>query len=171
MGNRVMSQKAPGKVEIHFTYKRLLRVASNQFAVWIEGEDGSYIRSLYATKFTASGGYKRRENSLPEWVDASHWEEAESAEVDAVSGPTKKPGKITVVWDCKDREGGPVPPGTYVYKVEGSLYWEKRMLWTGTIEVGDKETSSSAEVAYIPEEAKKIKPMIDNVSARYIPMN
>lgn len=164
-----MSQTSPGKVEIYFTYKRLLRIASNQFAVWIEGEDGSYIRSLYATKFTASGGYKRRENSLPEWVDASHWEEAESAEVDAVSGPTKKPGDITIVWDCKDRESRPVSPGTYVYKVEGSLYWEKRMIWTGKIEVGDKETSSSAEVTYIPEQAKKIKPMIDSVSAQYIP--
>lgn len=38
--------------------------------------------------------------------------------VDAVSRPTRSPGRYTAVWDGRDNAGHPVPQGTYTIHVE-----------------------------------------------------
>jgi len=79
---------------------------------------------------------------------------ATQEEIDAVSGATPQSGTVTVVWDLTDRAGKPVPPGTYVYKIEGIIYWENRVLWEGRIDVGGaEETTSMADAIYYPPEA------------------
>ena len=57
-----------GGVEISFIYEKISGSASNQFAIWIEDMGGNHIRTLYATKWTARGGYKSRPDSIPIWV-------------------------------------------------------------------------------------------------------
>jgi len=128
-----------GTVTILYVLDRTQTIASNQIAVWVEDDGGNYIKSLFTTKFGAEGGFKKRPDTLPEWVEKSSWENATPEEVDAVSGATPQSGTISVVWDLTDRTGKPVSVGTYVYKIEGIISWKNRVVWQGRIDVGGGE--------------------------------
>jgi hypothetical protein len=47
-----------GTVTIEYTLHRISRMASNQLAVRIEDTRGECVASIFATSFTADGGYK-----------------------------------------------------------------------------------------------------------------
>lgn len=164
----VAGAAAQGAVSISFDLERIGAIASNQYAVWIEDSSGKYVRTLSATRFAATGGLAKRPATLPTWATASNWVNSPS-DVDAVSTATPGSGSITVVWDCKDNKGQPVPAGTYVYKVEGNNFWANGFVWSGTIVVGQGANLSAATVKYLPDkEAATEKGMlITNVQASY----
>jgi len=167
----VPAQASLGTVTVSYTLHRIPGHASNQLAVWIEGEKGTFVRTLFATDFMARrGGFRLRPQCCPEWVRASGLERLSPAEVDAVSGATQKPGAIALAWDCRTAGGDPVPPGEYVYKVEGNLFWEKRVLWSGRIRVGGSPAFSTATAEYLPDaSAAESGPLVEDVTARFQP--
>ena len=73
-----------GKLTITFDYEKISGRATNQFAVWVEDMDGHYINTLYATRWTANGGYKSRPDSIALWVEKSDIASMQKAEVDAI---------------------------------------------------------------------------------------
>lgn len=158
-----------GAVTIGYVLYAIPGIASNQHAVWIEDASGNYVKTVYATRFTAQGGFKRRPLSLPEWIRVSGWEKASAAEIDAASGATRKAGTVELVWDCTDGRGKPVAAGTYVYKIEGNISWENRVVWQGRIEVGGARNASTANAAYFPAEAAEKGVLIEKVRAVYEP--
>jgi Predicted periplasmic protein len=138
-----------GSLTISFPFERQSGSASNQFAVWIEnGADGEHIRTLYATAFTANGGWKIREQSLPVWVEQFGVKERTSAEIDAVTGATPAPGTLTYTWDGTDESGALVAAGEYRVVVEGSLRWENQVQYTCLLTLEDTEQSGVAEAVY-----------------------
>lgn len=155
---------AAGRVEIRFPFKRQPGLASNQFAVWIEDDRGAFVKTLFATRFTARGGYKKRPQALSTWVRRSALEEPP----DAVSAPTPRSGELSYVWDCRDRGGSLVPPGEYRFFVEGTLFWESLVLWSGRIVIGGPSDRAVATPEY-SSEADKNRSMIGPVEASYIP--
>lgn len=52
----VSNQEASGTVTISFFLNKSPANGNNQVAVWIEDEDGNYIKSLLVTPFAADGG-------------------------------------------------------------------------------------------------------------------
>ncbi len=157
---------AAGSVEISFTYNSRSGMASNQFAVWIEDVNGTFIKSLFATSFTADGGWEKREYSLPVWVERSGV--FSGASVDGVSGATPKSGPQQYRWDCTDADGNPVPKSEYHFFVEGTIYQEADALFSGTIDIVDGETRAEATAEYTNSEAEQ-SDMIEGVTAIYIP--
>jgi hypothetical protein len=121
------------KVEINFVYSIQKGFASNQFAVWIEDAQGKYIKTLYATKFTANGGWKRREHSLPLWVKQSSLAEMSKAQIDAITAPTPKAGKLDFTWDYTDSAGRKVADGEYKIFIEATLRNENHVIYTASI--------------------------------------
>jgi hypothetical protein len=104
-----------------------------QTAVWIESEEGEFIRTLYVSGFS---GYAREvQIVLPVWAATS-----EFADADAVTGASIDVGHHIYVWDLKDASGKEVKQGKYVVKVEAH-YWPsmKYQLASGVIEVGEAE--------------------------------
>ncbi len=160
---------ATGKVTISYDLLRLNRIASNQLAVWIEDEKGNYVKTIYATAFMAKGGYRSRPECCPTWVKAAGWKDAAAAEVDAVSGPTQKAGRITLAWDCRDRSGKPVPPATYVVKLEGTIFWENRVIYEAPVSVGGARVQVKPAPEYSPAAAKDVGEMVKNVVVEFIP--
>jgi hypothetical protein len=156
------------RVEITFVYQRQSGKASNQFAVWIEDAAGQYVKTLYVTRFTAKGGWKRRPQSLPRWVKTSQLAAITSQEVDAFSGATPLSGQLAYAWDCRDAGGMPVPPGTYRYLVEANLRWTGTVLYRGTIAVGGPAQRSVATRTFSGE-AMPEREMITAVAAAYCP--
>ncbi|MGQ9780403.1 MAG: DUF2271 domain-containing protein [Bacillota bacterium] len=161
--------KGRRQVKITYTFHRLPRIASNQYAVWIEDAKGKYVKTLYATGFMARGGYVWRPECCPVWRERAKWAEASPERIDAVAGATPPSGNLELVWDCTDEKGKPVPDGVYLYHIEGNLYWENRMVWTGKIKVGPKPDESAATARYFPEDAAKWGKMIEDVKAVYTP--
>jgi hypothetical protein len=156
-----------GSVTIGYELHRIQERASNQIAVWIEDGSGTYVKTLYATRFTAEGGFHRRPQSLPEWVEVSNWEDASPAEVDAVSGATQKAGAVELAWDCTDKQGKPVPAGVYIYKIEGIVSWESRVVWTGRVEIGGARNASTAQAEDFPAGADQKYVLLEEVRAVY----
>ncbi|MDT8901402.1 DUF2271 domain-containing protein [Anaeroselena agilis] len=164
-----VADQAPGAVTISYELQRMPTIASNQMAVWVEDSDGKYIKTLLVTRFTGRGGYERRPECLPLWRKAAGVGGPPTATVDAVTSATQQPGPHTLVWDCTDSAGRPVAPGSYAYKVEGTLFWAKEILWEGEIAIGDRPSSSQAVVSYLPPGVGEGAPMIDKVSASFAP--
>ncbi len=154
-------------VEISFSYTKQSGFASNQFAVWIEDNNGSFIKTLYATKFTANGGWKKRA-TLPEWVKKSNLENMSKTEIDSITGATPKTGSLTYIWNCTDKTGSPVTNGEYRFIVEANLRGENRIVYTGIIKVGNEQNQSVAKEEFFGNIIKE-KEMIESVKAVYNP--
>jgi hypothetical protein len=118
---------AIGAIEISFNYKKQPGHASNQFAVWIEDANGGYVTTLYATDFTANGGWKLRATSIPDWVKASGV--ADGANIDAVSGATPSAGVQKYTWDFTDSSGGAYEGDKFTVVVEGTLRWDNQVVY------------------------------------------
>ncbi|GHU69603.1 hypothetical protein FACS1894184_13900 [Clostridia bacterium] len=145
-----------GSLTITFDFVKQSGSASNQFAVWVEDANGQFIRTLYATKFTASGGYKSRPDSIPIWVERSG--------VDGVSGATPQTGAFSCVWDLKDSNGITVPQGLYKFYIEGTLRWKNQVLYSSEIEIGDGAQSVTVEGDYTYESSANQPALTDESS-------
>jgi hypothetical protein len=126
-----------GTVEVSFTYNKQRGFASNQFAVWIEDAQGRYIKTLYATKFTATGGWKKRELSVPLWVKQSGLSGMNKSQIDALTGSTPRGGVLRYVWDGTNQAGLAAAAGGYRVFVEATLRNENRVLYTADITLGE----------------------------------
>lgn len=118
------------RLEISFNFHRG-GIASSQYAIWIEDENGKLVRTIYATFFTVKGGYEHREDAIPMWVDKAKPQQMTSAQVDAVTGATPPNGNLVYQWDGRDDKGVRVPAGKYKFFIEGTLHWKSRILYSG----------------------------------------
>jgi len=134
--------------EVSFNFTRQGGPASNQFAVWVEDAAGQYIKTLYATRWTAVGGWQRRPTSIPVWVSRSNLGEKTSGQLDAVSGATGQTGRRTFTWNGTDSGGSLVPPGNYVIYVEGTLRWENQVMFRSTFSVGQGAVPAHTSVTF-----------------------
>jgi len=135
-----------GKMTVSFDYLAQDGYASNQFAVWVENADGAVVKTLYATRFAAKGGYEKRPDAIPLWVARSGV--ATMKDTDAITSATPKSGSLEYSWDLTDASGARVPDGTYRYYVEGTLRWKNSVLFTGEITINTSATSSQASAEY-----------------------
>jgi len=167
-----------GEVIISFDYERQSGSASNQFAVWIEDMDGQLVKTLYATRWTAKGGYQNRPDSIALWVEKSNLASMSKSEVDAISGATPKAGTLSYIWDLTDANGETALPGEYVFAVEGTLRWKNYVLYTGVIEISDVPVTAQAEAAFSFESSDRYAAlttdspenrMIGAVTAQFVP--
>ena len=171
-------QSGSGEVTITFDYQRQSGSASNQFAVWIEDMEGNHIKTLYATRYTANGGYKNRPDSIALWVEKSGLASMTKSEVDAITGATPRAGTCSYKWDLTGKNGGVVMSGKYKFFVEGTLRWRNRVIYSGVIEVGDTPVEIIADAEFTYEGAGRQAALTDNspensmiqaVKARFAP--
>jgi hypothetical protein len=134
---------AAGRLLVTFDYAKQSGHASNQFAVWLQSEEGDYLTTLYATAYIAKGGWKKR-SGIPAWVEASGIKEMSADEIDAISSATPKAGTLTYTYSdpLKDASGNIYEGDKFRVVVEGSLRWENRVLYSCLI---DKATGTVSE--------------------------
>jgi len=169
---------ASGEVVISLEYERQSGSASNQYAIWIEDMDGNYIQTLYASRWTANGGYKSRPDSIALWARKSDLAAMPKSDVDAISGATPRAGTQTYTWDLATNTGGMITTGEYRFFVEGTLRWKNYVLYSGVIEIGDKPVTVQASVDYFYESSDRYAAltgespennMITDVKATFVP--
>ena len=157
----------PGTLTITFDFERQSGYSTNQYAVWVGTPDETVVKTLFATKFTAEGGYEKRPSSLSDWV--SRAVRTGITDPDAVAGATPKSGPVSYVWDCTDERGRAMPPGTYKFFIEytyrvGAGSGASRNTW-GEIEIGGAD--AIAQVWEIPADEPPASNMVTNVKAEY----
>jgi len=163
-----------GGLAVTIDYEKQSGSASNQYAVWIEDIDGNLIKTLYATAYTAKGGWKNRPDSLALWVSKAMG----ISDFDAFASATpKSSGTWSSYWDLTDEAGGVVLPGTYRFLVEGTLRWKNHVIFTGEIEIGGANGIVEAVPEFffagegrqpaLDEDAPECG-MITNVKAEYV---
>ena len=114
--------------------------------------EGNYINTIYATQWTASGGYKSRPDSIALWVNKSNIASMPDYYVDAISGATpKSSGSQSYAWNLKDINGDTVLPGEYKVFVEGTLRWKNYVLYSCAITIDDAPVTVQADVEFIYE--------------------
>ena len=169
-------QRQDDIVAITFDFSKQSGYASNQFAVWIEDANGKLVKTLFVTQFTANGGYEKRPDAIPVWVERSGI--SKDTALDANSGATPKSGSLRYVWDLTDETGARVADGTYTFYVEGTLRWKNHVLFSGAIDLNGETVSAEATAQYtylasedqaaLTDESSE-HAMIQNVAAAYIP--
>ncbi|GHV73626.1 hypothetical protein AGMMS49940_09280 [Spirochaetia bacterium] len=127
------AQSQPVTAELSFSYTRQNGSGSNQFAVWIEDAKGNCVKTLYATRFTATGGWERRPLSILQWVKQSGLANLDKSQIDAFTGPTPQPGKLTYGWDGTNQSGRAVPAGEYRLFLEATLRNENRVVYSAVV--------------------------------------
>ena len=140
--------KTEKKVTVSYQWTRIHTHGSNQIAVWIENTKGKLICTLFATHFTATGGYLKRPVSLSEWTKKSGLKNFTKQEVDAVTGATPSSGKQTLTWNCKDKTGKAVPDGTYIVRMEANILDKDKMFFTGKILTGGKDDQTKGKITF-----------------------
>jgi len=143
------------EVTITFEYTRQSGPASNQHAVWIEDMDGNLVKSLFASRWTANGGFKTRPDSIALWAQAADLANMSSADVDAVAGATPSSGVQTYIWDLTDMNGEPVEIGEYKFFVEGTLRWRNFVLYSGIIPVRIEAVTVQGEAVFHYEASER----------------
>ena len=162
-------------LEVSFDYQKQPGPGSNQYAVWIENEEGDVVKTLFVTSYTTKGrvrgneqpmrGYVKRPNCVPTWVKASKASEKTDQELDAVTGATPQAGgKQTFSWDFSDQQGKKVKDGKYCVKVEATLYQASTILYTGNFSTKDK-AGNIPLTSTLTEPAENHKDMITAVQA------
>ncbi|MBM6865491.1 DUF2271 domain-containing protein [Bacteroides caecigallinarum] len=155
------------RLEISFRFQRG-GIASSQYAIWIEDENGNLVRTLYVTSFTANGGYEYRKDAVPVWVNKAKPQKLSYAQIDAITGATPRNGVLTYQWNGTNDKGNPVSPGSYKFFVEGTLYWKNRIMYSGEfVWGGSGQDSISMEVQHF-NQSKVNENMITELKAFHI---
>lgn len=139
-------------------------------AAWIEDGNGKVVRTLFATKYVATKGYKKQNQALPQWVKKSGVAQLDKAKVDAFTQATPQSGQVKVAWDGKDDSGKDAPDGTYTLVLEATLFQDSDAVYTGTFQKGGKEQTVEMKEKRTkePDQAAN-KDMVTNVKAVYRP--
>lgn len=154
-------------VVITYTWSRIKSFGSNQIAVWIEDIKGNHICTLFATNYTAKGGYAKRSVSLSEWVSKFDLKNVPKEEVDAISGATPKSGKQTLTWNCKDKSGKITPAGTYVVRMEANIKNADKMFFKGEIKIGGNAQQAKGETTFSKPDLASGNVLIKDVLVEY----
>ena len=154
--------------ELSFSYTRQSGAATNQFAAWIEDSQGRHVKTLYATRWTANGGWSRRPSSIPMCVKQSNLSQMPRAQIDAVSAATPTTGTLTYKWDGTDSRGTAVPAGNYTLILEATLRWENQVYYRAPIRLGQGPSTPQVSTEYKGDGAAAERVMIGNVRVQVL---
>ncbi|MDR1955766.1 MAG: DUF2271 domain-containing protein [Treponema sp.] len=163
-----LAAQSSGNVEIRFSYAKQPGSGSNQFAIWVEDAQGQVIKTIYATRFTAQGGWERRPQSIPQWVKQSGLARMNKAQIDAFTAATPLAGILRYQWDGTDQKRVPVPPGIYQVYVEATLRGENRVVYQAQVEIGGGPVEIQAQARYFGT-GEAERNMIGPVTVQYKP--
>ena len=88
-----------------------------------------------------------------------------------ITGATPSTGTHSYIWDGTNDDGNIVADGTYMFYVEGTLYWSSIVRYEGTVSMGDTESSTLDVKAVYTEDTEQNRNMLSNVTADYITEN
>lgn len=127
-------QSAQPHVTLTFTFTRANHYSSNQYAAWVENDQGRLVKQLVITRFAASPQALQRPDSLPYWTKHIKPQLPQSA-LDGVTSATPADGVQTYTWDLTDQTGAAVPDGSYTFHLAGTQNRGQQLEWQACLTV------------------------------------
>ncbi len=159
-------QPAGGTLEISFLYRKAEgAVPSYQTAIWLESEDGRYIKTLFLSEYVSLGGFNHG-YVCPDWVKQAHWDKVEESEFDAVTRPTPPIGSSTLRFDCGERG---ISPGSYRLCIQAHVVEGYNIMYRSNIAVGPDPFEGTPEVFHSPSKHSIASDVLSGVRMRYLP--
>lgn len=157
-------------VTISLIYNKQTGMASNQYAIWVEDQEGNYIKTIYATNFTTKN-FAKRPDSLSTWTAKAKITDMDAKQIDAFTAPTPASGVQTYTWDLTDQKGQKVPDGNYSILIEVALFWKNKIIYQAEISTKDT-TPQTAKIKQqnLYTENKNLD-MIKDVKITFVPKN
>ena len=160
------TKPAAGTLEISFLFNKAEGVVpSYQIAMWLEDEEGRYVKTLFVSEYLAGPGISL-EVVCPDWVKQARWDKVADSEFDAATHPTPPVGANTMKFDCGKRG---IAPGNYRFCVQAHIHENYNILYRGRIVLGQGATEGVAEAFYSPRKHPLAAGILYNVRARYLP--
>jgi hypothetical protein len=162
----VSAQPADGTLEIFFLFNKAEGVVpSYQIAIWLEDEEGKYVKTLFVSQYLAGSGLVH-EGICPDWVKQAHWEKVDEAEFDAVTRPTPPMGANAMKFDCQKKA---LRPGMYRFCVQAHINEDYNILYRGKVSLGQDASEGRAEAFYSPKKHPLASEILCDVRAKYVP--
>jgi hypothetical protein len=152
MNLAAQSSNSPQRLEMSFVFNRQGGFSTNQYAIWIEDSKGNLVKTLFASKFTASGGWAKRPASIPLWVQKSGLSRLDKKDIDAFTGATPKAGTQKYSWDGLDKSGNRISGGEYRVFLEATLRDENRVVYSASFVLSDSPENSGQREADVKSE-------------------
>ena len=120
-----------------------------------------YLLILAAISFSAIS-LSAQNNAAGDWAQFGRYAAANS-EVDEKPYAVLMGDSITDAWDGKDNQGKPVPAGTYTVFLEGTLYWNTRVLYSAKVQWGNGNAGQAPVTVHKTGTSERNQNMIANV--------
>jgi hypothetical protein len=156
---------ANGYVEVSYDFVAPEKMEpSFQTVIWLEKENGEYLKTFMVTEYLSMGGY---EDSVvcSDWVQKVDWESVSDAEYDAITMPTPPIGTNHLKIDCEKEK---IMHGKYRICIQTHIEDDYNILYYGIIDINGKKTDAAAKRKYIPDVYEGADNVLTNVSFKYI---
>ncbi len=135
-------------------------------AIWLEDEQGRMVTTLFVSQDLSSGEYRMGE-ACPDWVKQAHWEKADPALVDAVTGPTPQVGSGSLRFDLGATK---LPSGHYDFRFQVHITGGQNVLFHGPLVIGDAPQVLTLDTLYSPARPAGATDVVRDVRVRYTPV-
>jgi hypothetical protein len=137
---------------------------SFQTVIWMETENGDYLKTFMVTEYLSMGGYEDT-MTCPDWVSKVDWKDVPDEEYDAITTPTPPIGTNHLKIDCKKEK---ITAGKYRFCIQTHIEDDYNILYCGSIEINNKPADAVIKKKYIPDVYEGAENVLTNVSIKYI---
>ena len=167
----IPSQVRKDKLEITFDFKRQDDWKNNQFAIWMEDYNGTYLKTIYVSKEVMDRNAEKK--LLPRWSKTVETVGESRKDLEKVAKSVPQSGKSTYLWDGTDRYG------STEYETEENMsdyrkcyiecYGEgnEYALYIGSFSIGDDTSSGFAGLHTGTDRVKTDNKAIRNVEGHF----
>ncbi len=159
--------KALGTLDVDFYLQYVAEpYPTYQTVVWLEHENGAFIKSLFVSDWLANGGFNSR-YVCSTWSSKAKWSEGgREAHVDAMTGPTPTWGVESQY--SFDLTGRGVGPGLYKCNIETHITGDYNVVYSGDLEIRGENTSAEPSPVFMPEQHQQAGLVLTNVKMQYV---
>ncbi len=136
------------KIELSFQLNKIEAfTSSDQFVIWLEKPDSTFVKTLFISDYLAYGGFNLT-TICTNWSGRADWKNITKEEFDAVTAATPTNGDVKFEFEIEKAD---VPDGEYNLFIEVHLAEDYNELYSGTVNLRDEKCKTELTVSYIPK--------------------
>ncbi len=137
---------------------------SYQTVVWLETEEGGYVKTLFISEYLSYGGYNDS-TICPAWIKQADWEHAPETEYDARTQATPSTGEHSLIFDLGNED---IPPGPYIVCMQIHIIEDYNILYKGRVVIGGDDNETRAQSVYTPAPYEAAKNILTDVNFKFM---
>jgi hypothetical protein len=158
--------KALGYLDVNFYLEYVADpYPTYQTVMWLENENGTYLKSLFVSDWLARGGYNST-YVCSTWSSKAQWDNETEEDIDAVTAATPDWGVDSFY--TFDLSGRTIAPGVYKFNIETHITGDYNILYSADIEFRGEDTTTEPTPVYSPGQHPQAGVVLTNVKIEYV---